>query len=365
MNNKEGRHGAKAKEIQDITEDKYDNYLSISYGTAKISSDNPEVVFSSEQGRAKDIEFFWAFNNYGKMLAGIRSDQNNNVAGYYLNYMFSDRDIISIRTWNSSATMSLYDNTFDINYYTMGSFDASKTELSYIYENVSEPGKYSAITYGRTNYPLYAKCFSGTTYGACYTGMNGSSTYMINDLNPDIQYLSYSSEQNPIRAALLKGEPISSQAGGSESYYLIGKVGIGIEQVKFSSKLAGDTSVFGCITPGSCFSTGGAYQTTNVYYDPTWKNNYVLDKNPGGVANTSAIFLIAPVYLETGWHFSKIQKHSQGTSIISTLGAYFSYELPLSGLGLPAAWGNNIESSKWLPAPILIYGGIARLSVLF
>lgn len=353
------------EEKPNITEEKYDNYISISFGTAKVSVENSEAVFSKEYGKARDIEFFWANKNLGKIFGGIKSDQDNKIVGYYLNYMLSDRDIISIRTWNTNATMSLHDNTFDVNYYTMGKFDASKIELSYTYENSFEPGKYSAITYGKSNYPLVALCFSGHTYGDCYTGTNGSRTYSINDLNPDIQYLSYSVEQNPIRAALLKGEPISSQSGGSEDYYFAGKAGIGIEQVKFGSNLAGDASVFGCISPGSCFSTGGAYQTTNVNYDPKYGNNYVLDKNPGGVANSSALFLITPIYIETGWHFSKIKKHSQGPSIISTIGVYVSYELPLSGLALPAAWGNKIESAQWLPAPTLIYGGIARLSVLF
>ena len=329
---------------------KYDSYLSLSLGTVKSDALSQNAFISNETGAFKTVEFYWGNKDSASFLGGVRTDQDNKLYGYYFNYVLKDKDIISIANWTNSGIITLGDNWSSVVWGSLGQYNASRTEFSYITQG-EEIGRYTTIIYGTSNFPMNFIT-------------NSSSSTMVDalDANQSVRYLAYGGEINPIRAALLNGKRVEEVKGGGTNLYLISALSIGLEQVSLSSNQAGNYRDF-CCYPTNFFKTGTAARTV-TYYNPNTKTTTAYDLNPGGLNNQSALFISSPIYFETGYHF--FSKRSGSFNMIGTLGAYLKYEIPVSWY-LSQPWGGNqlSDGTKWYPGTQSVYGAIGKLSATF
>lgn len=335
------------------TDVKHDTYVSLAYGTVKTGNLGDNVVVSNEIGALKEVEFYWGSKDYASYIGGIRQDQNGKMAGYYFSYVFKNKDIISINQWSNDGAIDMVSSWNPNVSYSLGNYSATRVEYSYISETDAHDA-FTRITYGRSNFPI-----SLIADGALHSPISGSV-----DANPDVQYIYFMYEANPMRSALLNGTQIKDQKFANEDYYFIDSLGISLEQVQLSSNQAGYPRTFsGCRI--NCYNTGTSDRTVTIY-DPAVGDTFAIDRNPGGgqgLNNQSGMFITAPIYLETGLHFSSIR--SNKFSLVGTLGAYMKYALPI-GAVFKLSTGNQLSTGeKWYPDISLLFGANARLSVLF
>lgn len=341
------------QDVSNIADDSWDNYLSLTYGTVKtdVGWAGGNIHLANDSGVTKQVEFYWGSKKYASYIAGVRTDQNNKISGYLFSYVFNNKDIISINNWTSSGEITLTgDSSNPIQIGTLGKYNATLTELSYISSIKSlENQAYAIWTYGNGNFP--------GTYSGNQGPLSKLSTFV--DASPNTQYLSATFEVNPIRTALLTGKPVRDMKLTKDNFYGIINMGLAVEEVHLSSNQAGNFRSYCCGNPN--YYNQPTNFRTESYYNPATRSTIAFDRNPEGLLNKkSALFLAAPFYAEGGLFVSGSYKKI--FSAIGTVGIYAKVQLDLDSPNKSNNLGSGIS---WSPISPIIYGANARLSVLF
>lgn len=204
-----------------------DNYISIKYGDVRSNLFLRDARFEHDNGKTKDVEFTWGSKEWARILGGVRIDSESKVGGYQVGVLFRNDDLISVQTYSTKDRLFKTD-MFGHTVGTFGNVDAKTTEYTYLHKGQGQPEVYTAITYGKSNYP------ANVTVGDQGALSSGGAEFV--DPAPKIEYLTIGVNADPIRASLLQGKEISEYDLANKYGYMGMKAGFGWMRTTLSSQ---------------------------------------------------------------------------------------------------------------------------------
>ncbi|NBW82667.1 hypothetical protein EBR21_13025, partial [bacterium] len=150
-------------------------------------------------------------------IGGVKITPNNKYGGFLLGLVLNDNQIISVRQVNTNEELLKGESDYNFSRgLSFGKTNATATEYTWVFSR--HGAEFWNVTYGNSNYPAMV-------HVSDEPGPDDEESFF--DPHPEMKYLHFGFEIDPIRAALLNGNEVSENSYAADWLFLIAKIGFG------------------------------------------------------------------------------------------------------------------------------------------